>query len=223
VEWSKAGSAVRLWRGIPTIEDCPIALPTPRSATSPRTTRRTPTKPRSQLPSRTRHNRNDTVSTIEVKALSRASISPTRTCCSVMGMVFPTDALWRCKSQPRSMTRVEEPRNPQMCGRLNRQDCPPHPRGTGRLGCRVQRDSGCDLRGRVTTGEAAPQRTGHLGDPQTCNASRGLRVVHLRSSLAKATALILVLNASEVTPWPAYSMWLEETKFAHASGTLAGS
>ena len=37
---------------------------TPRSARSPRTATRTPTRPRDQLPSRKRHNRNDTVSTI---------------------------------------------------------------------------------------------------------------------------------------------------------------
>lgn len=39
----------------------------------------------------------------------------------------------------------------------------------------------------------------------------------------QATRLSAAVNASEVKPWSTYSMWLEETKFAHASGTLAGS
>jgi len=39
----------------------------------------------------------------------------------------------------------------------------------------------------------------------------------------QATRLRAAVDASEVKPWSTYSMWLEETKFAHASGTLAGS
>ena len=48
---------------------------TPRSARSPRTATRTPTRPRDQLPSRKRHNRNDTVSTIRGQGPSSCGCS----------------------------------------------------------------------------------------------------------------------------------------------------
>jgi hypothetical protein len=39
----------------------------------------------------------------------------------------------------------------------------------------------------------------------------------------QTTRLKAAVDASEVKPWSTYSMWLEETQFAHASGNLAGS
>lgn len=38
----------------------------------------------------------------------------------------------------------------------------------------------------------------------------------------QATRLRAAADSSEVQPWSIYSMWMAETQFAHASGTLAG-
>lgn len=38
----------------------------------------------------------------------------------------------------------------------------------------------------------------------------------------QATRLRAAVASAEGTPWSIYSMWLQETQFAHASGNLAG-